>query len=82
MAGSSGVCALADATSMRVRSEYVNTRMTDSYSCLGSDVSISRRCKEPPASEAVPKRLFDGKGSINGLHDFVGAEDELWTLYT
>src|SRR3954447_14829530 len=58
MAGSSGVCALADATSMRVRSEYVNTRMTDSYSCLGGDISIPRRCKEPAAFEAVPKGLI------------------------
>src|SRR5918994_1826487 len=36
MAGSSGVCALADAASMRVRSEYVKIRMIDSYSFLAA----------------------------------------------
>ena len=75
MAGSSGVCELADAASMRVTSEYVNTRMIDFYSCLGSEVSISRRCKEPANFEVVPKSLFDGKGSINRPDR--GAEEQI-----
>jgi hypothetical protein len=52
MAGSSGVCALADAASMRVSSEYVKMRMIDSYSWLAAtaryrDTAKNRQLLKP-----------------------------------